>query len=215
MSSLLPLKPTTSRLRERDAEPKLVDFTDAEADEILSAVSSETARNILDRIYEEPKTASDIAREIDSSIQNVSYHLDRLTDSGLVEVAETWYSGQGREMNVYAPVNGPLVLYAGAEQATPSLTSALQRVFGAVALVGLASAVVHSRWAPFQYERGATFATTEAPEPSLFESLLAFATGPGGFVLGIGFLLIGCWFVYWYVRSYRPYQRHGGNAKPV
>ena len=211
MSSLLPLKPTTPRLRERDAEPKLVDFTDAEADEILSAVSSETARTILERIYEEPKTASEIAREIDSSIQNVSYHLDRLTDAGLVEVAETWYSGQGREMNVYAPVNGPLVLYAGAERATPSLTSALQRVFGAVALVGLASAFVHSRWTPVQQDRAGTFATAETTEPSVWETLLTFASGPGGFVLVVGLLAIACWLTFWYVWTYRPYHQIGGQ----
>lgn len=212
MSSLLPLKPTTSALREREAEPKLVDITESEADEILPSVSSATARRILARIYEEPRTASDVADAIDASVQNVSYHLDRLTEAGLVEVAETWYSDRGREMDVYAPANGPLVLYVGAERTEPSLRTALQRALGAVGLVGLASAVAHRRWTPEPLlNRPRTLAAPEPADPTVRERLAEFATGPGGDVLAIGLLTICFLFAFWYVSRYRPVRRRAAR----
>ena len=212
MSSLLPLKPTPSSASDRGLEPKLVGLEDESADQILSAVSSTTARRILTQIYEEPTTASDMAAEIDSSVQNISYHLDRLQDAELVEVVETWYSEQGREMDVYAPTNSALVLFAGAERTTPSLTTALRRVFSAVGIVGVVSIIVHARWAaltPSPLSRGGG---PPQPDPTLWEALVAFGTGPGGFVLGVSVVLILSLFVTWYWRTYRPARGHTHSA---
>ncbi|MFC7073095.1 ArsR/SmtB family transcription factor [Halovenus rubra] len=204
MTSLLPLKPSVEGPAEADLEPKLVGLEDADSDRILSAISSTTARRILGILYDEPQTASDIAAELDSSVQNVSYHLDRLVDVELVEVVETWYSKQGREMDVYAPTNSTLVLYAGAERATPSLTTALRRVFGAVGVIGLMSVLVHSRWTATQPPARAARTPMNQPEPTLWESLVSFGTGPGGLILGLGLLSVLCLFVAWYWRAYRP-----------
>ncbi|AFZ71992.1 ArsR/SmtB family transcription factor [Natronobacterium gregoryi] len=204
MSSLLPLKPTPESASDRDLEPQLVGFEDESAERILSAVSSTTARRILNQLYEEPTTASDIATELDSSVQNVSYHLDRLRDADLVEVVETWYSEQGREMDVYAPTNSALVLFAGVERATPSLGTALRRVFGAVSGVGAISVIVHTRWAaPTTQSPQVRDTVVQQPEPTVWETLVAFGTGPGGFVLAAGVFLILSFFVTWYLGTYR------------
>ncbi|WP_181686074.1 ArsR/SmtB family transcription factor [Halorhabdus salina] len=210
MSSLLPLKPTPRTASDRDLEPRLVGFEDESAEQILSAVTSTTARRILNQIYTEPMTVSDIATEIDSSVQNVSYHLDRLRDAELVEVIETWYSEQGREMDVYAPTNSALVLFAGAERTTPSLTTALRRVFSAVGIVGVVSAIVHVRWSvltPSPSSRSVEL-PIQQPDPTMWEMLVTFGTGPGGFVLGVGVFLILFFFVAWYWRTYRPARSH-------
>jgi len=203
MSSLLPLEPTPPTRDEREIEPRLVDFEDDDAEEILAAVSSTTARRLLGAVYDEPRTASDLADEIDTSVQNVSYHLDRLCDADLLEIVETWYSEQGREMAVYGPTSASLVLYTGARRARPSLDSALRRVLGATGLVGLGSLVVHERWVdrlptPMGRDVGPT------PDPTLGETLSQFATGPGGTVLLLGLVTICALFGLWYVRSYRP-----------
>lgn len=211
MSSLLPLKPTVSR-DDRDAEPRLVALGDSAAEDVLSAVSSTTARRILDLVYEEPRPASALADELDTSLQNVSYHLDRLEEADVLNVAEVWYSGQGREMNVYAPTNSALVLYAGAEETTTSLTDALHRALGAAGVVGLASAAVHARWAETRSD-GSAVRTLDAeqpapePDPTLWETLVAFATGPGGTVLALGLVAIVLAFAAWYWRSHRPARR--------
>jgi len=212
MSSLLPLKPSTESAANRDLEPKLVEFEDDSADQILSAVSSATARHILSAIYDEPTTASEIATKLDSSVQNVSYHLERLEDANLVEIIGTWYSKQGREMDVYGPTNSTLVLFAGAERATPSLATALRRVLGAVSIIGLVSALVHTRWAGTKATPSPRVRTVRAPiqqpEPTLWENITTFSTGPGGFVLGIGLLITVSLFGIWYWRAYLPAQKN-------
>ena len=123
-----------------------------------------------------------------------------------MEVIETWYSEQGREMDVYAPTNSALALFAGAERTTPSLTTALRRVFGAVGTVGVMSAIVHTRWSvltPSPSPRAAE-PPVQQPDPTMWETLVTFGASPGGFVLGIGIFLTRSLFVAWYLRTYRP-----------
>ncbi|ELY94343.1 hypothetical protein C482_18582 [Natrialba chahannaoensis JCM 10990] len=214
MASLFPRKPA-SALDDPETEPKLVSLTDSEADHILSSVSSTTARTILALLYEEPRTASDLADHLDASVQNVSYHLERLVDADLVVVTGTWYSSQGREMDVYAPANGSLVLYAGPERVAPSLSSAVQRALGGVGVVGLVSAVVHTQWDGPQEPAPVAFRHAEPPEPTLQETLLTFATGPGGFVLAAGLVAICLWLGHWYWTRYRPLRRRTEGGKPA
>jgi len=47
---------------------------------------------------------------VDSSLQNVGYHLSRLEDAGLVTVVGTRYSEKGVEMDGYAPTVGAIVI---------------------------------------------------------------------------------------------------------
>lgn len=81
-----------------------------EPTEVLKALSSETAQKILSTLKSEPKTASEIAASVDQSVQNVSYHLERLRAAELITPIETWYSEKGREMTVYALVTEQLVV---------------------------------------------------------------------------------------------------------
>ncbi|WP_135662215.1 ArsR/SmtB family transcription factor [Halorhabdus rudnickae] len=206
MTSLLPLKPSTDRPADRDLDPQLLCLTEESADDILSAISSLTARQILNILYDEPQPASEIATALDSSVQNVSYHLERLEDAALVEVVDTWYSAQGREMAVYGPTNSALVLYTGVETATPSLKRALGRSIGGLGAVGIASVFVHLRWA----QSGSLGSSRRIapigvrPEPTLLESIMTFITGPGGALLGAGVVLVAVFLVRWYWRYYRP-----------
>ncbi|MFC3479002.1 ArsR/SmtB family transcription factor [Halobacterium litoreum] len=208
MSTLLPLKPSVD---DRDLDPELVAFDDAAADDVFRVASSETARSILVSLYDDPQTASDVADAVDSSVQNVSYHLERLRDAGLIEVVETWYSEQGREMDVYAPANGSLVLFAGAERARPSVSRALRRALSGVVFVALASLVVHFR-ALSQSSPSPTpiAAPRDAPvqptDPSLLDAVAAYATGPGGAVFATGLFVIAGAFAFWQYR-YAPPSR--------
>nr|WP_246391941.1 helix-turn-helix domain-containing protein [Halosimplex pelagicum] len=155
-----------------------------------------------------------MATELDSSVQNISYHLNRLQDADLVAVVETWYSEQGREMDVYAPTNSALVLFAGAERTTPSLTTALGRVFGAVGIVGVVSVIAHTRRSvptPASSPRAGA-PPVQQPDPTIWETLATFATGPGGVVLGIGIFLILSLLVAWYWGTYRPARNHAHSA---
>jgi hypothetical protein len=112
MSQLLPSAPAVDT---SDREGRVVRLEDADEgdDETFEILSSSTARSILVSLYDEPAPASVVAERVDSSIQNVRYHLDRLQANDLVEVADTWYSSKGVEMDVYAPTSEPLVITAG------------------------------------------------------------------------------------------------------
>lgn len=86
---------------------------DDEPAESLQAISSDTAQAIICALRSEPLTASAIAKAVDTTIQNVRYHLDRLSEAGLIEAVETWYSEKGREMTVYALTTEELVVQFG------------------------------------------------------------------------------------------------------
>jgi DNA-binding transcriptional ArsR family regulator len=142
MARLLPSTPDLSAADE--ADPRVIGLDSEDADDALAALSSGTARRILRELHDEPDSPASIADRVDTSLQNVQYHLSNLTDAGLVEVVDTVYSEKGREMKVYAPADRPLVVFAGREDQAEGLRSAVRRLLGAVGLTALASLLVQT-----------------------------------------------------------------------
>jgi len=136
--SLLPSTPDVSA----DGEPRVVGVDSEDADELLAALSSDTARRIVAELHENPAPPSKIADRVDSSLQNVQYHLGRLDDADVVEVVGTAYSEKGREMDVYAPADQPLVIVAAEEDRASGLRAALSRFLGGVAALLVGSVAV-------------------------------------------------------------------------
>ena len=99
---------------EPDRETRVVTLDTDEAASLCGSLASETATDILARLFEEPMTASDLAERVDTSLQNAHYHLERLRDSDLIRVVDTWYSSRGVEMNVYAPTYDEFVIVPSA-----------------------------------------------------------------------------------------------------
>ncbi len=110
MASLYPREPT---VEPQPREATKLDLTDEPVTEVLEALASETSREILDRLDAEPAPASDVAEDLDTSVQNVHYHLDRLQEADLVAQVTTWYSSRGKEMAVYAPTIDRLTIRLG------------------------------------------------------------------------------------------------------
>ena len=135
---LLPSEPDVSS----DAGPRVVSVDSDDADDLLSALSSGTARRILARLHEDPAPPSRVADQVDTSLQNVQYHLERLEDARAVEVAGTAYSEKGREMNLYAPADQPLVIFAGREDQSSGLRAALSRLLGGVGALAFGALLV-------------------------------------------------------------------------
>lgn len=106
-----------------DADPTVLGL-DA-ADDALEALTSETAREVVATLAEEPATASDVADRLDLSIQTVHYHLRRLDEAGVVGVEGSRYSTKGFEMDVYAPTHRPLVLVLGDDAARETVANAV------------------------------------------------------------------------------------------
>ena len=137
MADLLPS--TSDASPAEDADPRVVGVDSEDADDVLAALSSATARQLLAALHDDTATPSALADAVDTSLQNTQYHLGNLEDAEVVEVVDTVYSEKGREMKVYAPADQPLVLFAGQEEETSTLKSALSRLLGGVGIVGAAS----------------------------------------------------------------------------
>jgi len=139
MKSLLPL---TSRVEPANDGANVISISEEAADEVFKTLSSSTARQILTLLYEEPRPASELAEETDTSVQNIRYHLTNLSDANLISVADTWYSEKGTEMKIYAPTESALVVCAGRQSTVDRLKSAIRELLGAIGIFGLASLLV-------------------------------------------------------------------------
>jgi DNA-binding transcriptional ArsR family regulator len=138
--SLLPSEPDTEP---PDAGPRVIGVDSEDAEDVLAALSSGTARELLSVLHEEPAPPSRLADEVDTSLQNAQYHLEKLETAGAVEVVDTAYSEKGREMDVYAPADQPLVIFAG-DDGESTLRSALSRLLGSVGVLAVASLAVQA-----------------------------------------------------------------------
>ena len=154
-----------------DAEPRVIGVDSDDADDVLSALSAETARNLLAELNRDPAPPGELADRVDTSLQNAQYHLKKLRKAGAVEVVDTAYSQKGREMDVYAPANQPLVICAGDEQETSGLRAALANFLGGLAVIAFASLLVQQAFGASLFGgssvRTAT-ADTSPQEPSFY-----------------------------------------------
>lgn len=158
MADLLPSSPAVQEVAD-DHDPRVVGVDSEDADALIAALSSTTARALLTALHEEPTTPAELADVVDTSLQNAQYHLEKLETADLIEVADTCYSEKGREMNVYAPTDGPLVVFAGSEDDATGLKEALSRVLGATGVLAVASLVVQRLFGIAEPEPAQTFST--------------------------------------------------------
>ena len=203
MADLLPSTPDTSAADE--AEPRVIGVDSEDADDLLSALSSNTARRLLSALHEEPDTPSSLADRLDTSLQNVQYHLGNLESANVVRVIDTVYSEKGREMKVYAPTDRPLVLFAGREEESVGLKTALRRLIGGVGVLAGVSLLVQYLLTdgPWVAQTGsAGTADVQTTTESTRIAGEAAATLPPGLVFFLGgALMLLAVFGVWYVRT--------------
>lgn len=202
MGGLLPLRSSVSK--EPENQLHLVEIDDEAADEVFAALSSSTTREILSALYDKPHTASDLSGDIDISLQNAKYHLEKLLDADLIEIAGTWYSEHGQEMKVYAPTNESLVIFATDESTRSSLQNGVKRIIGAVGLLGLVSLIINRVIQMFQ--------ESSMEDPNLSVKItgeMGDAAGSGIFLSPGAIFFIGGLFIlflasiHWYRIHYR------------
>ncbi|WP_137283229.1 ArsR/SmtB family transcription factor [Halorussus salinisoli] len=136
------------QLRDRtgtaDEQPRILEMTEGDADEVLDALAPETRRRTLRALFERPATTSELADRLDTSVQNVHHHLSKLEETGLVEPVDTVYSEKGNEMTVYGPASDPLV-FVGDDDRVSGIRRSLLNVVGGLGLLAAASLLV--QWA--------------------------------------------------------------------
>lgn len=202
MSRLLPSQSD----HEVDASPRVVGLDDDDADDLLSALSSTTARRILAELHDEPTNPAELAASVDTSLQNVQYHVERLESAGAIEVVDTVYSEKGREMDLYAPADRPLVVVAADEEETAGVSDVLARLLGGVAVAGIAGLVAQSLVddVPFVARTGGGDAGEVGTMDAAAEATAtATATGPppGLLVFLGGVAVLVAWLAVWAIRT--------------
>jgi DNA-binding transcriptional ArsR family regulator len=174
--SLLPSSPEIVP----DTEPRVVGVDSEDADALMSALSSATARRLLSELHDEPAPPSELADRAETTLQNTQYHLANLEDAGAVEVVGTAYSEKGREMDVYAPADQPLVIFAGNDEQASGLRAALKRLLGGVAALGVGALVVQELFGRSVVDRLAATGGSTGSEPLSGGAEGGDAGGAGG-----------------------------------
>jgi DNA-binding transcriptional ArsR family regulator len=169
---------------EQSGELRTLWLDSEEAGDLLSSIACDTARNVLTALHEQPATASEVADRVDTSLQNARHHLENLQEAGLVRVADTRYSSKGREMNVYAPSEDPMVVFVGREDDGEGLLDSLREFAPVVATLALASLLV-------QYLHTPSVTSTAAGEIPRIGQGLGAAGGTAGLPPGAVFLAGG------------------------
>lgn len=118
MTSLLPRQQAVEHSPNEQTD---VEIASDESVELLGAIASETAQAILARLERNPSTASDITADVETSLQNVQYHLDRLCAVNVVEPVDTWYSDCGNAMTVYGLAAEEVVIQLEATERSPGI----------------------------------------------------------------------------------------------
>ncbi len=189
-----------------DASPRVVGLDDDDAEDLLGALSSTTAREMLAALHDEPTNPAALAETVDTSLQNVQYHLGRLESAGAIRVVDTVYSEKGREMDVYAPADRPLVVVAADGEETAGVSDVLARLLGGVAVVGIASLLAQFLvdGVPFVARTGGGDAggTVGTADVAAEATTTAAATGPppGLLVFLGGAAVLLAWLAVWVVR---------------
>lgn len=95
-----------------DREPRQLQLGDEDLSDVVDALATDCALGIFRALCVEPMTTSDVAATVETSVQNASYHIEKLQTADLVEAVDTWYSVRGREMAVYAATTDRIVIDA-------------------------------------------------------------------------------------------------------
>jgi DNA-binding transcriptional ArsR family regulator len=117
----------------------LVDLNEKKTKKLAETITSDTSRKILNFLVEKEDSEANIAKELQIPISTVHYHLQKLTDAGLVMVEEFHYSKKGREVNHYKLANKYIII---APKKISGLKEKLKGILPvAIASVGIAAVI--------------------------------------------------------------------------
>lgn len=121
---------------------RVVEMDDHDAITIFETLGSETTYTLYRELQREPQTPKELAEALDTSLQNIHYHIDKLEEASLIETVDTWYSKKGIEMSVYAPAHSPLVISFADHAQQQQLRSTLSQTFALFGLLAVLSVLV-------------------------------------------------------------------------
>ncbi|MDN5320283.1 MAG: hypothetical protein PWP49_703 [Thermococcaceae archaeon] len=91
-------------------EFEIIDVGDEKAKELAQILTNETSLLILRLLQERTLSMSEITKELGIPMSTVSYHLDKMTRVGLVEIAGKKYGKRLQEVKLYRAASKPILL---------------------------------------------------------------------------------------------------------
>lgn len=154
MSSIFPISSEKTASIEK---PEVIELESQRAEVVLDALSSKTTREIFLEIYEQESSISQISNRTDNSIQNVKYHIEKLEESNLIEVARINHTENGNQMKMFCPKSEAVVLLSSQQDKDQALRSAMKKIGSVITVSGIVAALLSSMSSisTNQYEREA------------------------------------------------------------
>lgn len=85
--------------------------TDEEKAKLLAMqIANDRGREVLECIFRNPRSASEIARELDIPLPTVMFHIERFLDIGIIKVVKTRMSKKLREIKYYGPAKRAILI---------------------------------------------------------------------------------------------------------
>lgn len=96
--------------------------TDEEKAKLLAMqIANDRGREVMECIFRgRPKSASDIARELDVPLPTVMFHIDRFLEIGIIKVVKTRMSKKLREIKYYGPAKRAILIIPYQKEETMS-----------------------------------------------------------------------------------------------
>ncbi len=79
----------------------VIDLFSEEAKTLASEISNETARKILKELFKKPHSATELSKKLGIPLSTVKYHIDKLTELGVIRVVHKTFGGRLRDVKVY------------------------------------------------------------------------------------------------------------------
>ena len=114
-----------------------VSVASPDGERFCRALASETGRQVVIQLREQPRTPSELADQLDVTPQNVHHHLDNLTEAGIVEVHDAVYTENGNEVNLFRTTTPAMTLVFGREEPDERRVDELGRLVGSVTILAL------------------------------------------------------------------------------
>ena len=119
----------------------LISLDDNKSKELASAISSNSAKKILDYLgSKEESSANEISKELSIPLATVEYNLKLLLKAGLLESKEFKWSEKGKKIDLYQVAKKLIII---SPKGTESLASKLSNLLPAVLITFLGSIAVY------------------------------------------------------------------------
>ncbi|MHC1604921.1 MAG: ArsR/SmtB family transcription factor [Candidatus Methanofastidiosia archaeon] len=90
---------------------------------IAMELANERGRKVLETIFEGKKSSSEISKELNIGLPTVLFHIERLTEAGLIKVIDKDLSKKFREIKYYGPSKKAILIVPSPNKETKNVLS--------------------------------------------------------------------------------------------